>query len=55
MSCLSVGLVINKEPIIGITYNPVLEQLFSAQKGKGAFLNGQKISVSKVDGKLLHN
>lgn len=50
-SCISVGLTINKESVVGITYNPNLEQLFSAQKGKGAYLNGERIYASKVDGK----
>ncbi|KAK9880709.1 hypothetical protein WA026_013035 [Henosepilachna vigintioctopunctata] len=46
-SCISLALFINKEPSIGIIYNPSLEQLFTAQKGKGAFYNGNKIEVSK--------
>lgn len=45
-SCISIALFINKEPEIGIVYNPVLEQLFTARRGKGAFLNGKRIHVS---------
>lgn len=45
-SCISIALFINSEPHIGIIYNPVLEQLFTARKGRGAFLNGKQIKVS---------
>ncbi|XP_067001859.2 inositol monophosphatase 1 [Anabrus simplex] len=44
--CISVALWVNKVAEIGIIYNPVLEQFFSAQKGKGAFLNGNQIHAS---------
>ncbi|XP_066138131.1 inositol monophosphatase 1-like [Euwallacea fornicatus] len=47
-SCISIALFVNKLPAIGIVYNPMLNQLFTAQKGKGAYLNGQKISVSET-------
>lgn len=47
-SCISVGLTINKEPVAGIIYNPILQQLFTAKKGKGAFYNGKQIHVSQV-------
>ncbi|KAF5292108.1 hypothetical protein FQA39_LY14063 [Lamprigera yunnana] len=45
-SCISVGLFINSEPVVGIVYNPLLDQLFTAKKGQGAYLNGQLIKVS---------
>lgn len=48
--CVSVGLVINKEPVIGIIYNPVLGQFFEARKNQGAKLNGKEIHVSKEKG-----
>lgn len=47
-SCISLGLLINKESVAGIIYNPILGQLFTAQKGKGAFCNGRPIHVSQV-------
>lgn len=46
MSAVSLGLIDNGEPVIGIIYNPFSEELFYAEKGKGAFLNGRRISVS---------
>ncbi|MGQ9474420.1 MAG: inositol monophosphatase family protein, partial [Candidatus Caldatribacteriaceae bacterium] len=36
------------QPSIGVIYAPVLEELFVAEKGKGAFLNGNPIRVSTV-------
>lgn len=47
-SCISVGLLINKESVAGIIYNPIMNQLFTAQKGKGAFYNDRPIHVSQI-------
>jgi len=47
--CASIGLAIGKEPILGVIYNPILEELFWAVKGGGAFLNGKQIHVSKIE------
>jgi len=44
----SIALVKNSEIVCGAVFNPVLKKLYSAQAGKGAFLNGKKISVSKA-------
>ena len=35
--------------IIGVIYNPTTDNLFYAEKGKGAYFNNKKISVSKDD------
>lgn len=45
-SCISLALFIKQEPEIAIIYNPVIKQLFTARRGKGAFLNDQQILVS---------
>lgn len=45
-SCVSIGLWINKVPEIGIVFNPILNQKFTARRGQGAFYNGQPIRVS---------
>lgn len=39
MFCVSIALVLNNKPIIGIIFAPLLNQLFSACRGKGAWLN----------------
>ena len=43
---VSVALVENCEPIIGVLYNPVTKEIFTAAKGEGAFLNGKPIHCS---------
>jgi len=48
-SAISVGIYEKKLPKYAIVYNPILDELFYAIKGKGAFKNGKKISVSKED------
>ncbi|MGN1181170.1 MAG: inositol monophosphatase family protein [Suilimivivens sp.] len=48
-SCISVGLLKAKQPEIGVVYNPYLNEIFSAVKGKGAFKNGMPIHVSSHD------
>ena len=45
MVSILVGLVVKKIPVIGIVYAPAVEQLFTAIRGKGAYLNDQKIQV----------
>ncbi len=47
--CVSIALEYKGEVIIGVVYDPNFDELFYAEKGKGAFLNGKKISVSKTD------
>jgi myo-inositol-1(or 4)-monophosphatase len=46
--CVSIALEKEAEVILGVVYNPVLEELFVAEKNKGAFLNGERIYVSKT-------
>lgn len=43
---ISIGVYVEKHLTFGIVYNPILNELFTAQKGHGAFLNGKKIHVS---------
>jgi myo-inositol-1(or 4)-monophosphatase len=47
--CVSIGLEVEGEMRLGVVYNPLLEELFHAQKGEGAWLNGKKIAVSRTD------
>ncbi|XP_011630546.1 inositol monophosphatase 1-like isoform X1 [Pogonomyrmex barbatus] len=48
-TCVSIALAVNKELEIGIVYNPVLKQLFTARRGHGAFLNEKPIKSSSVE------
>jgi len=43
---VSIGLEVDGEVKLGAVYIPPLDELFHAEKGKGAFLNGNRISVS---------
>ena len=47
--CVSIGLEHDGEPVIGVIYNPNLDELFVAEKGQGATLNGKPIKVSSVN------
>jgi len=40
---VSIALVENGDPIVGVLYNPVTKETFTAAKGEGAFLNGKSI------------
>ena len=43
---ISMALMVNEEIISGIIYDPIKDELFWAEKGIGAFLNGKRIRVS---------
>jgi len=44
-SCISVGYTHFGELLTGAVYNPYVDELFTAVKGEGAFLNGRPIHV----------
>ena len=46
--CVSIGLEHEGEIVIGVVYNPNMDELFVAEKGKGATLNSDPISVSTI-------
>ncbi len=45
-SCVSIGLTLDGEPYMGVVYNPYLDEMYTAIKGQGAYLNGKPIHVS---------
>lgn len=45
--CISIALTYHNKPIFGVIYQPLLNELFYAQEGQGAYLNGQRISVAQ--------
>ncbi len=47
--CASIALVSRGKPILGVIYDPALNELFHSIRGQGAFLNGKPIRVSKVN------
>lgn len=44
---VNIGLFHKGQPHTGVIYSPTTNELFYAQKGKGAYLNGKKIHVNK--------
>ena len=44
---VSIALIDGDEPVVGVVYEIGQDELFSAWKGGGAYLNGEPISVSK--------
>jgi myo-inositol-1(or 4)-monophosphatase len=46
--CASVALEVGGDPRIGAVYDPTRKELFTAERGKGAFLNGRRIEVSQA-------
>jgi myo-inositol-1(or 4)-monophosphatase len=47
--CVSVALEIKSEVRYGVIYNPILDEMFTAEKDGGAFLNGLSLEVSDTD------
>ncbi|GIP34725.1 inositol monophosphatase family protein [Paenibacillus sp. J2TS4] len=43
---VSIALAYKGEVIVGVVYDPCRDELFVAEKGKGAYLRGQKMGVS---------
>jgi myo-inositol-1(or 4)-monophosphatase len=43
---VSIALAHRGEVIVGVVYNPVHDEMFVAEKGKGAYMHGQRIRVS---------
>lgn len=44
--CVSIALQVAGELVAGVIYNPIHEELFTAIKGGGAYLNGRRLQVS---------
>lgn len=45
-SCISVALAKEGRVVLGIVYDPYQDEMFTAERGKGAFLNGRPLRVS---------
>lgn len=46
--CVSLGLEHKGKRWAAVVYDPTRDELFSAERGSGSFLNGQRIQVSKI-------
>jgi myo-inositol-1(or 4)-monophosphatase len=49
--CFAVSIALEEEGdlLVGVIYQPITQELFTAVKGEGAYLNQKRIEVSKVD------
>ena len=43
---VTIGIEFKGEIIAGVTYDPNLDELFTAEKGSGAYLNGRRLKVT---------
>jgi histidinol-phosphatase len=43
-----VALEIDREPVVGVTYFPAMDEMIAAAKGRGCFWNGRRARVSGV-------
>ena len=46
--CVSIALEKEGTVVLGVIYDPTRDDLFFAERGKGAYLNGEKLQVSSV-------
>lgn len=56
LSSVSLGHYLDGEVVYGIVYNPFTEEIFTAERGKGAFLNHKKrlkVSTRNIDESLI--
>lgn len=54
--CVSIGLLEGNEPVHAVIYDPVRNDVFTASRGSGAYLNERRIRVSsrnEIEGALL--
>ena len=47
--CVSIALEVKGVIMLGAVYNPMLDELFTAERGSGAFLNGRRLTVSRAE------
>jgi len=46
--CVSLALEHRNQMIAGVVYDPTRDEMFSAEQGRGAYLNQRRIQVSKI-------
>ena len=45
--CFSLALVKNGRPVLGVIYDVMMDRMYTAELGKGAFMNGKRVRVNK--------
>ena len=43
---VSIALVVDQKPVLGVLYNPIKDELFTGEVGRGAWFNGKACQVS---------
>lgn len=46
---VSLALLVDKRPVLGIVYDPVRDECFTAESGQGAWLNGEKLTAPATE------
>ena len=49
MFCVTLGLARRGEVIAGVVYDPTRDDLYTAERGGGAYLNGRRLQVSRTE------
>lgn len=48
--CVSIALTdAQMQPLVGVVYHPIAEELYTARQGGGAYLNGEALRVSRTE------
>ncbi len=42
--CISLALLVGMEPVLGLVYDPIRDECFTAKRGQGAWLNGERLA-----------
>ena len=45
---ISIALLVEKDTKVGIVYNPISNEMYSAKLGQGSYCNGEKLKVSNI-------
>jgi myo-inositol-1(or 4)-monophosphatase len=46
---ISLALLIERKPVLGVVYDPIRDECFTAERGRGAWLNGARLRARSVD------
>src|SRR5712691_10726985 len=47
--CVSIGLQVGGELVVGVVLDPARQELFTAAQGQGAWLNGKRLQTSRIE------
>lgn len=47
--CVSLGLAFRDDVVAGVVFDPTRQEVYTAERGAGAFVNGKRLEVSKIE------